>query len=44
MPFGIRQTRSQQPVVPANFWSDDADNNPLRGSQRPIGTGVVNNE
>jgi hypothetical protein len=44
MPFGIRSTRPQQPVAPASFWSDDANSNPLRGTQRPIGTGVVDNQ
>src|SRR5262249_53596340 len=44
MPFGIRQTRPQQPVAPASFWSEDvgAGSNPLRGTkQRAIGTGVA---
>jgi len=42
MPFGIRQTRPQQTVAPASFSSDDANGNPLRGSQqRPIGSGVA---
>jgi outer membrane protein TolC len=45
MPFGIRQTRSQQVVAPAGFWADDSSSNPLRTTnQRPIGTGVVTDE
>lgn len=44
MPFGIRQTRSQQNVAPASYWSEEASSgsNPLRTTRsRPIGSGVV---
>jgi outer membrane protein TolC len=42
MPFGLRSTRSQQPVIPAGYWNEGAgSDNPLRSNSRAVGTGVA---